>query len=444
MNISIADVSDLRKSIQLKLDKDFLQKEEQAVIAGFSKHARLPGFRAGKAPAAAIKMHYAKEILDQVEENAIKKGLEHIEKESKLKLYNLIEIKGKLESTQEDQTLTFIVDTLPEFTLPAYKGITVKDLPTAVTTEEITEWTNRLRQERSQFELKTTPAKKGDYVKISYQGLLAATNQPLSSLDAGIPSIYSGQKNTWEEVEAAPDMPCVRAISDGLLGAEAGQEKTFSQTFPADFSSPPLQNQAVLYKVSVHEVRGRVLPELDEAFLKSLGCKSLEELHAFARRYLEGQKKEQATAHKRSQIVEFLDSSLHFPVPESAQVSEAQSLLDTYVNRQLARGVSQQQIQDHEETLVKNSQQAGALRAKTQFILSRIAEEEKIQPSEQDMQEALMAECMYRKIKPEALVKELKKDSAKLNLFRRNVLMDKTLEFLVKHASLEASNTSSS
>lgn len=443
VNISIADISTLRKSIQLTVDKAFLAKEEQAVVANFCKHARLPGFRPGKAPASAIKIHYAAEILSQVSENATRQGLEYIEKESKLKLYNLIEIKGTVESLDQDQTLTFIVDTLPEFTLPAYKGISVSDLPTTVSAEDITAWTNKLRQERSQFELKNGPAEKGDYVKISYEGYLEGTQEPLSSLDASIPAIYSAQKNTWEEVQAEPGMPCVRAISDGLLGAEAGQEKTFSQTFPADFSSPALQNQSVTYRVSVHEVRGRVLPELDEAFLKSLGCKSLEELHTFAQRHLEGQKQEQAAAHKRSQIIEFLDTSLQFPVPESAQVSEAQSLLDTYVKRQLARGVSQQQIQDHEETLVKNSQEAGALRAKTQFILSRIAEEEKIQPSEQDMNQALMAECMYRNIKPETLVKELKKDSAKLSLFRRNVLMDKTLEFLVKHANVQGSTSSS-
>ncbi len=443
MNISIADLSDLRKSIQLTLSKNLLQEAEQAVIEGFVSFVRLPGFRKGKAPASIIKSHYAKEILEQVGENLTKKGLDFIEKESKLKLYNLIDIKGKVESTQQEQTLTFVVDTLPSFTLPPYKGIAVTDLPTEATREDIDALIQRLRGERADFQLKTTPAEKGDYVKISYEGFLEDGTTPLTELGATLPPLYTAQKNTWEEAAAPAEVPCVRPISDGLVGAEAGQEKTFAYTFPTDFTVPSLQNQSVVYKVTVHEVRGRVLPELNEAFFKALGCKSLEELEASAKKMLEGQKKEQSLAHKRSQIVEFLDTSLQFPVPESAEVSEAQNLLDTYVKRQLARGVSEQQIREQEETLLKNSKQAGALRAKTQFILSRIAEEEKIQPTEQDMQAALMAECMYRKVKPEALVKELRKDPAKLNQFRRNVLMDKTLEFLVQHASIASTPPSS-
>lgn len=240
------------------------------------------------------------------------------------------------------------------------------------------------------------------------------------------------------------EVPCVRPISDGLLGAEAGQEKTFAYTFPANFTVASLQNQSVVYKVIVHEVHGQVLPELNEAFFKSVGCKSLEELEASAKKMLESQKEEQSLAHKRSQIVEFLDASLQFPVPESAEVSEAQNLLDTYVKRQLARGVSEEQIREQEETLLKNSKQAGALRAKTQFILTRIAEEENIQPTSEDLNQALMAESAYQRMKPEALVRELQKDLAKLNQFRRTVLMDKTLEFLVQHASIQSSPIQSS
>ncbi len=443
MNISIADLSDLRKSIQLNIDTELLQEAEQAVVASFATYARLPGFRKGKAPASIIKSHYAKEILEQVGENLTKKGLDFIEKESKLKLYNLIDIKGKIESTQKEQTLTFIVDIFPSFTLPPYKGIAVTDFPTEATAEEIDALIQRLRSERADFQLKTTPAEKGDYVKISYEGFLEDGTTPLTELGAPLPPLYTGQKNTWEEAAPPAEVPCVRPISDGLIGAEAGQEKTFTYTFPADYTVPDLQNQSVVYKLTVHEVRGRSLPELNEAFFKAMGCNSLEELEASAKKLLEGQKKEQSLAHKRSQIVEYLDTSLQFAVPESAEVSEAQTLLDTYVKRQLARGVSEQQIKDHEEALLKNSKEAGALRAKTQFILSRIAEEEKIQPTEEDMQTALMSECMYRKIKPEALVKELRKDSAKLNQFRRNVLMDKTLEFLVQHASIQSSTPSS-
>lgn len=443
MNISIADLSELRKSIQLSIDADLLQKEEEAVVANFAAYARLPGFRKGKAPAAIIKSHYAREILEQVQENLTKKGLDHIEKESKLKLYNLIDVKGKIESTQHGQTLTFIVDTLPSFTLPPYKGIAITDLPTEATAEEIDTLIQRLRSERAEFQLKSAPAEKGDYVKISYEGFLEDGTTPLTEIGSPLPPLYTGQKNTWEEADAAADVPCVRPISEGLLGLKAGEEKTIAYTFPADFSVPALQNQSVVYRLSVHEVRGRSLPELNEAFFKALGCKSLEELQGSAKTMLEGQKKEQSLAHKRSQIVEFLDTSLQFPVPESAQVSEAQSLLDTYVKRQLARGVSEQHIKEHEETLLKNSKEAGALRAKTQFILSRIAEEEKIEPTEQDMQQALMSECMYRKIKPDALVKELRKDPSKLSQFRRNVLMDKTLEFLVQHASIQDSTPSS-
>lgn len=444
MNISIADLSDLRKSIQLTLSKNLLQEAEQAVIEGFVSFAHLPGFRKGKAPASIIKIHYAKEILEQVEENLTREGLNYIEKESKLKLYNLVDVKGKIESTQQDQTLTFIVDILPSFTLPPYKGITVTDLPTEATREDIDGLIQHLRSERADFQLKTTPAEKGDYVKISYEGFLEDGTTPLTDLGPSLPPLYTAQKNTWEEAAAPVEVPCVRPISDGLLGAEAGQEKTFAYTFPANFTVASLQNQSVVYKVIVHEVHGQVLPELNEAFFKSVGCKSLEELEASAKKMLESQKEEQSLAHKRSQIVEFLDASLQFPVPESAEVSEAQNLLDTYVKRQLARGVSEEQIREQEETLLKNSKQAGALRAKTQFILTRIAEEENIQPTSEDLNQALMAESAYQRMKPEALVRELQKDLAKLNQFRRTVLMDKTLEFLVQHASIQSSPIQSS
>lgn len=438
MKVSIEDQNETRKVMRVSYTADETAAQEKKVLREVSKQAKIPGFRPGKAPDSLIRQKFGAQVKERLTQGLTGQAYEAAVKEAGKPIVNLIEYTGhEAIAGGAEGELIFTVDVEPEFDLPEYQGIAVTVPSTEVAEQEVDQALDSIRRQRANFEKVEREAQVGDYVQVSYEGRIG--EEKIAELVADQP-IWGEQKNTWEEAGANTDEhPGVPAVVAGVVGMKAGEEKESEMTFPEDHPVEALRGKHAVYHIEVHEVRERVLPEINEDFLKSLQVESEFELKERIKEDIGRQKEQQAEQQKRQQISEALLERVEFPLPESAVDSETERLVRQIMEQNLQRGVTQEQLEANSESLMQEGRRQAAARVKRGYLLRAIAEKESIEVGEEDFQRAIMAQAMQTRQRPEEIVKELQGDRGRIEALRKHLLEDKALAFLADKATVSVS-----
>ncbi len=431
MNIQILDVSPTRKTISVNLDAVEVAAEYKLVIGEISKHASIPGFRPGKAPAQMILKQYGKAVAEEFKQKVVGKAYRGALDESKLDIVQVVHVQEGDIAPDKFAGIVFTVDLRPSFELPDLVGIPVTVTPVEPTEAEVAKGIEALRSERADFKVAERPAQKSDYVKLAYEGTV--DGKPILEL---VPEkqIFGKVTQTWEEVEGENE-GLIPGLGKQLAGLSSGDKKEVSVTFPAEFSAAPaLAGKTAVYAVEILEIRERVLPELDEAFFKANQVDDLAGLQTKIRNNLKARKDHENTSGKRRQIVDALVSKIEFPVPESLIEQETQSVLRQFIQENQRRGLTAEQFEKDKDQLIEGAKKAAHSRVKTQLILARVAEQEKLAVDASDIDAFLYRQSMQTGTKPDKLVKELTNDRERLRAVQQSIVFDKALDLLVAKA----------
>jgi trigger factor len=433
VNVQLNNVSATRKSIVVTLDKSEVDAEHQATVGEIAKYVRLPGFRPGKAPAAMVAKKFGKEIADEFKQKVVARAYrEGLEKE-KLDVLNIVNVdEGKI-APGESAAVTITLDVRPEFELPKYDDLATEIAPTDATDAEVDNVIQGLRSERADFKAAERPAQKGDYVKLTYSGTIGG--KPVAEV-APDNKIYNHVPQTWEEVEGAQE-GVIPGLGKHLAGLKAGDKKDVKIDFPAEFpAAPALAGKAAVYAVEVLEVRERVLPELNEEFFKAQQVDDLAGLQSQIRNNLKMQKDYQNRAAQRRQVTEALGAKVDFPIPDSLVEQETQGVLRQFIEENMRRGVPAESFEKDKKELFEGARKAAVNRVKLQLILAKIAEAEKIQVTNDDINNYLYREAMRTGQKPEKLAKALQTDREQVRAVQQSIIFDKSVDFLVSKAKV--------
>ncbi len=436
MNIKTDDINATRKTLVVTVNADEIENEHNAVLGDFAKEARLPGFRPGRAPKPMVAKRFAKEINEEVKKRVVSNAYRQAIKESGVEVFQTVDLKGENIERGRDNELNFVVDIHPQFNLPEYKGIPVDKTDTAVTDEEIDRTFNTLREQRADYSVVEREAQKGDYVKLSYEGKIG--DQPIAEIAPDRP-IFGTQQGTWEEVGS--EEAGIPGFAEQLGGLKAGDTGEIKVTFPEDFPHEALAGKEAVYAVEMIEVREKKLPEIDEDFLKGLNAENVDQLKEQISKELAGRKETDGRARQRQQLGDTLLERIEFAVPESAIEMETEGLLRQIIERNVRQGVSEEELEKHKEQIYEESRKSAVKRIKLRMILMKIAEAENIKLENEDVQRHLMQEAMHRGMRPDDLVKEMRKDEHMVQAMRQNILFDKTLDFLLREANISESKT---
>lgn len=431
MNTKIEDINETRKALVVTVEAAEVENEHKELVTEFAKVARIPGFRPGKAPAPIVAKRFSKEIQEELDNRILSNAYREGIKQTELVPMKIIEAPESEIKRGEDLELKFVLDIRPDFNLPEYKGLPVTEDSEEVTEEEIQEVIEELRNQRADFDKVEREAQKGDYVKVTYEGKIG--DEPVADLVEEHP-IYGKQSNTWEE--AGSEHSPIPGLADSLQGMKEGDKKEITAQFPDDLSIESLKGKEATYAIEVHEVRTRVLPELDDEFFKTLGVKDLSELKERITEDLKSQKETRNYNAKRQQVSERLVEAIEFPLPESAVDQETDNLLKQIVSSNVRQGVSEEKLDENKQEIFDGARKGALHRVKTQLILARIAEEEKIEVDEDDLSRYIYFEAQQRRTSPDEIVKELRKNPEQVDEIRQGLLLDKTLDFLVKNATV--------
>lgn len=432
MNIQIQDVSPTRKSIVVNLDAQEVAAEYQAVIGEVAKQVRIPGFRPGKAPANLVLKQYGKAVTDEFKQKLVAKAYRDGVKESKLDVIQVVNVQEGDIAPDKFAGIVITVDLRPSFELPEITGIPVTVAPVEPTDAEVEAGIDALRSERADFKVVAERAsQKSDYVKIAYEG--AVDGQSILEI-APEKQIYGKVPQTWEEVEGEHE-GLIPGLGKQLSGLKTGDKKDITVTFPAEFAAAPaLAGKTAVYAVEILEIRERVLPALDEAFFKANQVDDLAGLQAKVRNNLKSRKDYENLAGKRRQVVDALAAKVDIAVPESLVDQETQAVLRQFVQENQRRGLTAEQFEKDKDTIIANAKAAAQTRVKTQLILARIAEQEKLAVEASDIDAFLYRQSMQTGTKPEKLVKELTQDRERLRAVQQSIVFDKALDLVVSKA----------
>ena len=212
--------------------------------------------------------------------------------------------------------------------------------------------------------------------------------------------------------------------------------------FPNEFPVKELAGKKADYAVTLREIKEKVLPAVDDALAARLAPgKTLAELRQMIEHDVEHAKEHDAERAKEAQIVKYLHEHIHFELPQALLQNETRRALAELVQRNRERGVTDEMLKEKEKELIDTAAGMAAHRLKTNFILHRVAEREKIEVTKEDLDSRIRQEAMRYDISPDKMRKELQQRNA-LDDVAEQVLLGKTLDFLKANVSIESTKES--
>ena len=208
MKVEIKDTSDTRKVATVSFESGEVLAEEKKVLSLFSQHAKIPGFRPGKAPADVIRSRFADGVKEEWTNRLSTAARDAVLKHDGLRVHQLLKIEPGEILAEAPLEVVVTLDVEPPFELPDYESFHLEVPGDEPKEEQIDELIEAWRQQRADFEVVDRAAEKGDYVKCSYDGTM--DDQPVGEI---IPekAIYGKQANTWEEAgsESGVGIPAI-------------------------------------------------------------------------------------------------------------------------------------------------------------------------------------------------------------------------------------------
>ena len=440
MNIDNKDISPTRKAIVVEFTSDELSAEEAIVLSEFSKHASLPGFRKGKANTNMVRSRYAKDIKKELKQRLVQKAHQESVAKSDYRVFSLVEVETDGVDTMQAAKVTFTVDIVPNFDLPEYTGIAIESSEVLAEDKEVDQMIEQILSQRAEFKPVEKVIEKGDYVRCAYVGKIGD-----ELIDTLVPThkMYGTQKSTWEEA-GAEGTPGVSAVVEGLIGMQISETKTVEMEFSDDFHVSDLAGKKASYEISVEEVREKILPEMDAAFFESLKVKDETELKEQIKKTIEHRKSEEIANADRQKLMDHLANQIDIPLPESGIESERNIILKDFMQKNMQSGVSAEDFEKNKEALFESASKMAESRLKSKIILDVIAEKETITVENDDLSRAIMHQASMTGQKPEALVKQLRKNREQIDSLRDDIKIGKTLSFLLEKANRSIASKSES
>ena len=430
MNVTVENLAPCKKMVRIELDAQAVDAAFATVEKGFQKEARLPGFRPGKAPIPMVVKKYEAEIKEEVKRKIIGDSYRDALKEKNIEVLGYPDIEEIQFGRGQSLMFAATIETSPEFELPEYKGLPIKRESKDVTDADVAKALDLLREQRTDFAKVERTLGNGDIAVVNYSG--TSDGKPLTEIAPTAKGLTQNQ-GFWVEIKDGAFIP---GFGEQLIGAKAGDKRTVTVDFPADFVSKELSGRKGIYEVEVVEVREKTLPALDDAFAKSFEAESLEKLREGVRRDLESELKYKQSRDLRSQIVTGLLGKVNFELPEGTVANETRNVVYNLVQENAKRGVAKDVIEKEKDAIYNAASANAKERVKLAFLVQKIAEKESIKVSQEEVLRRIQSLASMYQIAPDKFIKDLQKRNGIVEIYDQ-LSSEKVLEFLENNAAVE-------
>ena len=414
MKTELVDVSPTRKEIKIEVEPEVVRAAFDRISDRYAKQARVPGFRPGHAPRAVVRTRFKSEIRGDVLRELIPDAVNNAIEKHELAAIGEpdvhLDTNEALERIGEDAISFHVgVEVLPNVELGNYKGIEATRRIRPVTGEDIDRMLDGLRESSAALQpVEDRSSQVGDTVTVSFRGKFIDHPEE-EDINVEDVDVTLGGPNVQQE------------FTDNLTGVRVDDEKTFVVDYPADFSSKGLAGKKVEYRATVSAVRVKELPELDDEWARSLGEEfdSMETLRAKVREDLEQRAVAEADNRLRADLMHKLLETHQFEVPESLVTHQTQYRLESVVRDMIGRGIDPRSQELNWEGAREELKGQAEEDVRGSMLLERIAEEEHINVSEEEIEAEIEAIATSTRQSKEKVRGVLTKDGGERSIANR-------------------------
>jgi len=417
-----------KREIELEIPAANVQKATEKVARDIARIARIPGFRPGKAPVPLVRRRFAEDIQGEVLQSLVPEYLEKALDEKKLVPITRPEV-DKVEF-KDGEPLKFraVFEVLPEFELKDYKNMELKIESPEVGDAQVDKTIEEMRERGATYvPIEGRAAKDGDYVQIKLNGTPEGEGGEPVAADNIL--CHIGAEETLE------------SFTENLRGASTGETKKFTTKYPDDYPDEKLKGKTYDYTIEVQGIKEKKLPELNDEFAKDLageqgGFSTMAELKAKILENLNAQKEHEEEAQAHEMILQSLVKPYDFPVPEALVEHQIDVRLERAVRSLAAQGVDPRQVNIDWMGLRQKQRDAAINDVRAELLLDRVATEEKIEVSDEDLDKEIEALAAHSGESATALRARLTKQGA-LDRMKSKLRSDKTIQWLYRTAKIE-------
>lgn len=344
-----------------------------------AKELEIPGFRKGSVPAAMAKKYVpAQKIMLEAVEHCAQDLLDAGIDEHSLWPISRPELNIE-EISEEAATMSFTFAVKPEVKLGEYKGLAYEVAETSVSEEEVDAELKRIQENFAELEVKEEgEVENGDTAVIDFEGFKDGV-------------AFEGGKGENHPLEIGSNS-FIPGFEEQVIGMKKEETKDINVTFPENYQAAELAGQPVVFKVTVHEIKAKVLPELNDDLAKDVNApnvETMEDLKALIRKNQEEQKQQNAENEATNKLISTVVDACEVEIPEIMIKNEIDDMIQDYANRLQQQGISLQQFfqitGQSEETLREQMAKDAESKVKLRLVLDAVATQENLEVGEEDI-----------------------------------------------------------
>ena len=392
-----------------------------------AKYFNIPGFRKGKAPMNIVEKYYGKEIFYEDAFNDVaQEALEEAVKENKIEVVSRPDIDVTQIGKGQDLIFTAVFQVKPEAELGKYKGIEVKKIEYNVTDEDINHELSHMQEHNARLiNIEDRPVEKGDITVIDFEGFVDG-------------KAFEGGKAENHELEIGSNT-FIPGFEDQIIGMKIDEEKDINVKFPDEYFSKDLAGKDATFKVKLHEIKKKELPELDDEFAKDTSeFDTLEELKKSIKDRMEKENEQKQKYETEEEVIKAVCDNIKVDIPSGMIETETENMLKDIENRLSYQGLKLDQylkmLGKTKEEMQKEYEPQAIEAIKSRLMLEAVIKAEKIEATDDEIEEKMkeMAKNYGRENDEEFM-----KNENVANYIKEGIKSEKAINFLVENVKFK-------
>ena len=412
--------------LEITIEAEKFDNAMKKVYFQNAKYFNIPGFRKGKAPMNIVEKYYGAQIFYEDAFNEVAtESYEEALKENNIEVVSKPEVDIKQMEKGKDVIFTATVQTKPEVELGKYKGIEIKKVDYTVEDKDIEHELGHMQEHNSRLvSIEDRDLAQGDIATIDFEGFVDD-------------KAFEGGKAEGHELEIGSGS-FIPGFEDQLVGMKIDEEREIKVTFPKEYFSKDLAGKEAMFKVKLHEIKKKELPELDDEFAKDVSeFDTLDELKADIKAKLEKDNANKVKFETEEAAIKAVCDKTKIDIPSGMIELEVDNMIKDFEQRLAYQGLNIDQycsmLGKTEEEIRKDYEPQAQEAIKSRLVLEAIKNAEKIEATEEEIKAKMeeMAENYGKK------VEELSENENLKKYIKDGIEAEKTIEFIVENAKIK-------
>lgn len=424
MKSQLEEVSSVARKLKISVPVEEVQSARQTALEKIRKKANIKGFRKGKAPLTIIEKQYAWEVDRDAVDALVQKTYPLALAEAKVVPISQPRIEPESFSHDQEFVYSAHFEVQPVFEVKGYKGLKLEREKIEIAAEEIDGELKRMQDAMTQLEPVEDPEaalQVGQIGKIDFTGTIDG-------------EVFEGNqaKDYLMDVGAGN---LIKEFEEQIVGMKKGETRTVSFKYPQDYFNKEMAGKVAEYQVTLHEIRKKNVPELNDEFAKDLGnFETLKEVKADIENNLRAHKEEHQKNGLYDQLLAQLSEKNEFDVPESMVEAELKRMLEGMARQMQQQGASLENL--NIEKMMEQYRPAAVANTKGFLLLENICRQEEFQVSDEEV-ETYLAKQAKEINQPVEKVKAYYQKNQLMSGLQLRLMHEKALEFVLSQAKIK-------